>query len=91
MKLSWKCRSGRDRERVVFHRPSSRGGEMPHTFSDDERVAAKNDGNVVVPSLESSAFVMVQAKFALEILVCTLGSPTLHDEPHELSSRPALR
>src|SRR5678815_4013560 len=90
MKLSWKCRSGRDRERVVFQRPSGRGGKTPHTFSDDERVAAKYDGDVVVPSLKSAAFIVVEAEPALQILVGAFGSPALHDEPHEPPSRPAL-
>ncbi len=39
-KLSAKWRSGRERLRVVFQRPSGRGGKMPHTFGNDERVAA---------------------------------------------------
>jgi hypothetical protein len=58
MKLSWKCRSGRELLRDVFQRFSGRGGEMPHTFSDDERVAAEDDGDVVVPAGKSSAFVI---------------------------------
>jgi hypothetical protein len=40
MKLSSKCRSGRDGVRVARSFPGGRGGEMPRTFGDDERVAA---------------------------------------------------
>ena len=91
MKLSSKCRSGRDRERDVFQRPSGRGGKTPHTFSDDERVAAKNDRDVMMPALESSSLVVVQTELTLQILVGALRSPALHYEPDELSASPALR
>jgi hypothetical protein len=40
MKLSSKCRSGRDGVRVARSFPGGRGGGMPRTFSNDERVAA---------------------------------------------------
>jgi hypothetical protein len=40
MKLSSKCRSGRDGVRVARSFPGGRGGEMPRTFGNDERVAA---------------------------------------------------
>ena len=65
MKLSWKCRSGRERLRDAFHRFSGRGGEMPHTFGDDERVAAKDDGDMVVPTGESSTLVVIESELAL--------------------------
>src|SRR6266496_3982795 len=84
MKLSEKCLSGRERLRVVFHRPSGRGGEMPHAFSDDERVAAEGDGDVVVPAREASAFEVVEPELSLQILVDALGAPSLHDESDEL-------
>src|SRR4051812_42191272 len=69
MKLSAKCRSGREGERAVGQRPSGRGGETPHTFSDDERVAAKSDGDVMMPALEPPSLEVVQSKLAFEILV----------------------
>ncbi len=50
MKESAKWRSGREAERVVSHRPSGRGGETPHTFGDDERVAAESDRDVMMPA-----------------------------------------
>jgi hypothetical protein len=50
MNESLKWRSGRDRERWTSLRPSGRGGKTPHTFSDDERVAAEGDRNMVMPA-----------------------------------------
>ena len=91
MKLSWKCRSGRERLRDGFQRFSGRGGEMPHTFSDDERVAAKDDGDVVMPTGEPPAFVVIETELAFQILICPLGSPALHDKADELFSGPAVR
>src|SRR6266536_776561 len=85
MKLSAKCRSGREVLRVVAQRPSGRGGKTLHAFGDDERVAAEGDGDVVVPAREASSFEVVEAELALQILVDTLGAPSLHDEPDELS------
>src|SRR5829696_8638359 len=83
-KLSSKWRSGRERLRVVFQRPSGRGGEMPHTFGNDERVAAQDDRDVMVPARKSSALVVVEPELALEVLVGALGSPALHHHPHQL-------
>jgi hypothetical protein len=40
MKLSGKCRSGREGVRVARSLPGGRGGKMPRTFGNDERVAA---------------------------------------------------
>jgi hypothetical protein len=45
-----KCRSGRAHDRLGLILPSGRGGKMPHSFTYDERVAAKNDGDVMYPS-----------------------------------------
>jgi hypothetical protein len=72
MKLSAKCRSGRERLRVVAQRPSGRGGKTPHAFSDDERVAAEGDGDVVVPAGEASSFEVVEPDLALQVFVDTL-------------------
>jgi hypothetical protein len=57
---------------------------MPRTFSDDERVAAKNDGDMVVPTGEPTALVVIEAELSLEILIDPLGPPALHDQSHEL-------
>lgn len=64
---------------------------MPHTFSDDERVAAKDDGDVVVPAGESSALIVIETELTLEVLVNAFGAPALHDETYELLRRPAIR
>jgi hypothetical protein len=50
---------------------------MPHAFGDDERVAAKGDGDVVVPARKATALVVVEPELSLQILVDALGSPTL--------------
>ena len=54
MKESWKWRSGRERDLVFFQPPSGRGGKAPHTFGDDERVAAEDDGDVVMAHIRRS-------------------------------------
>ncbi len=85
MKLSGKCRSGRERLRVVSQRPSGRGEITLHAFGDDERVAAEGDGDVVVPAAETPSFEVVEAELALQVLVDALGAPALHDDADELS------
>ena len=59
-KESTKCRSGRDVNLTGRGLPSLRGGKMPHTFGDNERVAAEDDGDVVVPAREGAAFEVVE-------------------------------
>jgi hypothetical protein len=49
---------------------------MPHTFGDDERVAAEDDGDVVVPALEGAALEVVESELALELLVDSFGTPS---------------
>src|SRR6266536_2775441 len=85
MKESAKCLSGRDRLRVGLTRPSSRGGEMPRAFGDDERVAAKNDGDVMVPSGKRASLEVVEPELAFEVFIRTFGSPAFLDaslHPH---------
>ena len=57
---------------------------MPHTFGDDERTAAQDDRDVMVPAGKAAAFVVVEAELVLEILVGALDAPPLHDSLHEL-------
>src|SRR5262245_20115195 len=83
MKESWKWRSGRERDLVVAHRPSGRGGNTPHTFGDDERIAAEDDRDVVMPGGEAAAFEVVEAELTLEVFIQALGAVSLLDEPHE--------
>ena len=73
MKLSVKWRSGRDEVRFAVHRPGGRGGEVPHAFGHNERLAAKGNGDVVVPASEASALVVVKAELAFEVLVRSLS------------------
>ena len=56
---------------------------MPRAFSDDERVAAQDDGDVMMPSGEASALEVVEAEFAFEVFVDAFGSPALHDDSDE--------
>src|SRR5580658_6282187 len=84
MKESSKWRSCRALERVTRTGPSSRGGEMPQAFAEDEGIAAEDDGDVVMPAAEGTAFVVIQSKLALEILIHALGAPAFLGDPDEL-------
>src|SRR6266542_3356265 len=84
MKESAKCLSGRDRLRVGLTRPSSRGGEMPRAFGDDERVAAKNDGDVMVPSGKRASLEVVEPELAFEVFIRTFGSPAFLEKADDL-------
>src|SRR5688500_9316960 len=66
---------------------------MPHAFPDDERVAAKDDRDMMVPAREASALKVVEAELALEVLIRSLRSPALHHDTDErlLRSRPRCR
>ena len=61
----------------MAHRPSSRGGKSPRAFGDDERVAGEYDGDVVVPTGETPALVVVEAEFTFEILIGALDLPAV--------------
>ncbi len=88
MKLSWKWRSGREELRVGVSRPSGRGGETPHPFSNDERVAAQGDRDVMVPAREAAAFVVVQPEFTLEPTLFVIGR---RGDPRSRMTRPIRR
>src|SRR5438445_367100 len=81
MKESSKWRSGRDSERTVAFLPSGRGGKTPHTFGDDERVAADRDGYMMMPAGEASAFEVVEPELALHVLVHSFRFPSLLNLP----------
>src|SRR5262245_38046710 len=83
MKESTKCRSGRAAERCVAIRPSFRGGKVPRTLTDDERVAAEDDRDVVIPSGEGAAFEVIEPELSLEVFVGALGSPALLHQAHD--------
>src|SRR5271165_2530204 len=84
MKESRKWRSGRARERMGLMAPSTRGGEMPHPFGNDERVAAEDDGDVVVPSGERTSLEVVEPELALHLFIDTLGAPSLLEDAYDL-------
>src|SRR5580658_4748644 len=60
---------------------------MARPFCDDERVAGEHDRHVVMPAGVPAAFIVIEAKFALEVLIGALGAPTLHHDAHELLPR----
>src|SRR4051812_47396743 len=91
MKESAKWRSGRDADRVGTSFPSGRGGKTPHPFRNDERVAAQDDGDVVMPAREGAALEVVQSELALELFVRALGAPAFLDGAHDLLLRHAPR
>jgi hypothetical protein len=45
-----------------------------------EGVATEDDGYVVVPAAETTAFVVVEAEFTLEVLVGALRAPALRGD-----------
>ena len=55
-------------ERIVLHLASGRGGEVPRAFGDDERVAAQDDGDMVVPTGKRAALDVVEAELCPELL-----------------------
>jgi hypothetical protein len=59
-------------------------GKNAHTFTHDERVAAEDAGNVMMPAEEGASLVVVETQFAFEVLIDTLGSPPLLGNPHKL-------
>lgn len=87
MKLSAKCRSGRDLVRVVGHRPSCRGGKTSCSLCNDKSVAGKDDGDVMVPAGKAATLVVIESELAFEIFVDAFGSPALHYKAYELRRR----
>ena len=57
---------------------------MPQPFAEHERVAAQDDGDVVIPPAIRPPFVVIEPELALEVLVDTLGAPALLGDAHEL-------
>jgi len=64
---------------------------MPRAFGDDERVAAQDDGDMVMPAGEASPLEVVETELALEVFVRAFGSPALHDDADELLSADGWR
>src|SRR5271156_4156776 len=86
MKESSKWRSCRAVERIARTRPSARGGKMPQALAGDERIAAEDDGDVVMPAAKGASLVVIEAELALEVFVDALGAPALLGDAHELLS-----
>src|SRR5262245_6866132 len=91
MNESWKCRSGRARDRVIATGPSTRGGEMPHAFGNNERVAAEDDGYVMMPSGKRAPFEVVETELSFELFVGALRAPPLLEQTDDLLPAHATR
>ena len=83
-KESSKCRSGRALDRTRGTNPSRRGGKRPHTFADDERVAAEDDRDVMIPARKGATFVVVEPELAFELLVGAFGAPSFLDRASDV-------
>ena len=59
---------------------------MPQALAGDERIAAEDNGNVVMPAAEGPSLVVVEPELSLEVFVDTLGAPAFLGDPHELLS-----
>jgi len=81
---SSKWRSGRAIERVVVFLPSGRGGKMLRTFGNDERIAAENDGDVMMPAGKRAPLEVVKTKFLLHMLMHLLTGPSGLDGRYDL-------
>jgi hypothetical protein len=89
---SAKWRSGRARLRTVWTCFSGRGGKSADALGNDEGEAREDNGDVVVPAAEATPFEMIEAEFALEVLVHTLSPPALFDDTHDLlAGEPTVR
>ncbi len=59
---------------------------MPQALAGHERIAAEDDGDVVMPAAEGSPLVVVEPELTLEIFVDALGAPAFLGDPYELLS-----
>ena len=87
---SAKCRSGRERDLSAETLPSALGGKAPDAFGNQERKAAQDDRNMVVPTAIAPAFEMVEPELALQVLVNAFGPPALLEQTQKLFSRSVL-
>src|SRR5580658_8484961 len=61
---------------------------MPQPFAEDERVAAQDYGDVVVPATEGATLEVIESELALEVFVYALGAPSfLRDSDELLAAR----
>src|SRR5512132_1775601 len=57
---------------------------MLHTFGNDEREAAEDDGDVVMPSSVRTSLEMIETELALQLFIDALRAPTLLGDAHDL-------
>src|ERR1019366_5549133 len=86
MKESSKWRSCRAFERVARTRASARGGQMPQALVGNERIAAEEDGDGVLPAAKGAAPVVVEAQPPPEVFGDAPVPPAFLGDPHELLS-----
>ena len=64
---------------------------MPRAFSDNERIAAEDNRDVMMPSRERAPLEMVQPEFSFEFLVRLLRAPALFEDANNLLLAHAAR
>jgi hypothetical protein len=70
---------------------SGRGGKRSRVLGDQEGVTGEYDADVVVPSDEGAALIMVKPQLAFEVFVRTLDLPAALEGSNQLFTRSALR
>jgi hypothetical protein len=61
---------------------------MLHTFGDDEREAAEDDGDVMMPSSERTSLEVIETKLAFQLFINALRAPTLLGDAHDALALP---
>ena len=57
---------------------------MLHTFGNDEREAAEDDGDVVIPSGVRTPLEVIETQLAFYLFIHALRAPTLLGDAHDL-------
>src|SRR4051812_2691266 len=57
---------------------------MLHTFGNDEREAAEDDRDVVMPSSERTSLEVIEPQLAFQLFIDALRAPTLLRNAHDL-------
>ena len=60
------------------------GGKRPSSLGHQERVASQRHGDMVVPSDERAALVVVETELSLEVFVGPLDSPSVLGGPDQV-------
>ena len=57
---------------------------MLHTFGNDEREAAEDDGDVVMPSSVRTSLEVIEPQLAFQLFIHALRAPTLLGDAYDL-------